>query len=149
MNSPLGNRIKALRAHHKMTQGTLAYRAGVTRSWLSQIETGGRGARPNAEYLDRVAGVLGVTTHYLLRGDEGEGVAVRVRPSAARLFEKWKHFTDERLEAIDVWLGAWGSEEQSQNPMESESGGQARDGRRGEGKAQPPAPPAEFSPQCA
>ena len=54
----LGKGMRQLRAARSLTQGELAERAGVSRTWLSQLESG---ARRNAELasVQRVLDVLG------------------------------------------------------------------------------------------
>lgn len=65
--SDVGDRLRALRAENEMTQGQLAYRAGVTRAWVSLVESGGIDS-PAGDKLERVATVLGKTSRYLLTG---------------------------------------------------------------------------------
>lgn len=52
----LGKAVRQLRAARSLTQGELAQRAGVSRTWLSQLESGDR---RNVE-LASVLGVLDV-----------------------------------------------------------------------------------------
>lgn len=67
----VGQRIRALRERNEWTQEELAEKAKVGRSWLSLAETGGR-QRPNGEYLERVARVLGSSVRYLMTGIEDD-----------------------------------------------------------------------------
>src|SRR5690242_18058730 len=72
MASPVGNRIRELRKQRGLTQGQIAAFAGVTRGWLSLVESGDT-PNPGGERLDRVARILGVSSRYLLTGtDEPE-----------------------------------------------------------------------------
>lgn len=58
------NPVRAWRQHRGLTLRELAERAGVSRSYLSEIE---RGVKPgSAEALHRLAGVLGTSMEALL-----------------------------------------------------------------------------------
>ncbi|MHB9096074.1 MAG: helix-turn-helix domain-containing protein [Eubacteriales bacterium] len=60
----LGERIRAERMSHKMTQEALAEKANISVSFLGQIERGER--KPSLETVVGVANALGVTVDYLL-----------------------------------------------------------------------------------
>lgn len=63
----LGERIKELRIKKQLSQDELAKRVGFSgRSVISKIESNDRGVR--ADYLVRIAQVLGTTPTYLLTG---------------------------------------------------------------------------------
>ncbi len=64
-NEPLGRLVKRLRAERGLTQGQLATYAGVTRSWVSLVESGER-KRPDSERLQAIARVLRVPPETLL-----------------------------------------------------------------------------------
>lgn len=68
----LGERLKLLREARGWTQGQLAEYAGVTRSWLSNVESG-EIDNPRADLLLRVARRLGVTIEFLITGDPPGG----------------------------------------------------------------------------
>lgn len=60
----LSKKIKQLRKEHKLTQGELAGRFGVTQQAIAKWESGR--ALPGPETISRVASFFGVTTDYLL-----------------------------------------------------------------------------------
>lgn len=57
--------VKSWREHRGLTQAELARRAGVSRGYLAQIETGARAG--TAEVLSRLARELGVLIDHLVR----------------------------------------------------------------------------------
>jgi transcriptional regulator with XRE-family HTH domain len=62
----LGGWVKATRIGQSMSQRELADRAGLSRSYLCDIEHG-RGAQPSLNTLDKLAAALGVSRLELLR----------------------------------------------------------------------------------
>jgi len=56
------NRIRELRARHKMSQGELASAAGLSRSSISNIENGEQ--VPAGDAMIRIAKVLGESVEY-------------------------------------------------------------------------------------
>ena len=65
----IGDRIRAIREQKKLCQVDLAARAGLPRSYLSQVEDGE--AVPDVGALDRIAAALEVPLHQLFYdGDE-------------------------------------------------------------------------------
>ena len=65
----IGDRIRAIREQKKLCQVDLAVRAGLLRSYLSQVEDGE--AVPDVGALDRIAAALEVPLHKLFYdGDE-------------------------------------------------------------------------------
>lgn len=60
----LSKKLKQLRKAHKLTQGELAARFGVTQQAIAKWEAGR--ALPEPETISRIAGFFGVTTDYLL-----------------------------------------------------------------------------------
>ena len=64
-----GERLRALRTGHPMTQQQLSDEIGVTKSVVSAYEIGAR--YPSYPILLRIAEVFGVTTDYLLGREEG------------------------------------------------------------------------------
>jgi transcriptional regulator with XRE-family HTH domain len=68
----IGERIRAARAHKKVTQSELARRLGKTRQYLFQIENDVH--MPGADLVADIARALGVSGNYLLGlSDELEG----------------------------------------------------------------------------
>lgn len=62
---PIGDLISRLRDERGLTQGQMATFARVTRSWVTQVETGRR-IKPDSDRLKRVAAVLHVPADTLL-----------------------------------------------------------------------------------
>jgi len=60
----LSKKLRQLRKEHKLTQGELAGRFGVTQQAIAKWEAGR--ALPEPETISRIAGFFGVTTDYLL-----------------------------------------------------------------------------------
>ncbi len=60
----LGERIRRERITQKITQETLAEKAGISVSFLGQIERGER--KPSLETVVNIANSLGITVDYLL-----------------------------------------------------------------------------------
>src|SRR6188472_1815218 len=65
-NNALGDWIKEMRATQGISQRELADRAGLSRSYLCDIEHG-RTGNPSFEYLDSIAIALGVDRTEVLR----------------------------------------------------------------------------------
>lgn len=55
----VANRIKTLREARKLTQNALAYQAGVSPTYIYQLERGEKS--PTVEYLDHICWGLGIT----------------------------------------------------------------------------------------
>lgn len=66
--SSLGSRIAELRSRKGILQKDLAEQAGISVSFLSEVENGHR--TPGAEILLRIADVLGASLDYLVRGED-------------------------------------------------------------------------------
>ena len=62
----VGERIRQQRQKLGYTQEHLASVAGMSKGFLSEVETGTR--NPSAEYLLRIANALGVSLDYLMKG---------------------------------------------------------------------------------
>jgi transcriptional regulator with XRE-family HTH domain len=81
----LGEKIKKRRKQLGLSQGELADRVGVNATHLSRLE-GGK-YQPSVEVLKRAAGVLEVSTDYLLSDEEDEPAEVTIsnKPLAERI----------------------------------------------------------------
>jgi transcriptional regulator with XRE-family HTH domain len=66
MGPPLGLWLRQTRASQGLTQKDLAERAGLSRSYLCDIERG-RGASPSVTTLDQLARALGIERSEVLR----------------------------------------------------------------------------------
>jgi transcriptional regulator with XRE-family HTH domain len=60
-----GKNVRALRDEAGLSQEELAFRAGMKRTYLSDLERGTR--NPNVRSLGRLAAALGVPPHQLLQ----------------------------------------------------------------------------------
>ena len=65
MNFPLSVKIKELRKAHDLTLSELARRAGISKAYLFQLESG-KSKNPSAIKLYDIAKELGVTIEYLI-----------------------------------------------------------------------------------
>lgn len=64
--TPLGIWLKSVRSEQGLSQRGLADQAGISRSYLCDIERG-RGAQPSIETLDKLAAALGHSRNELMR----------------------------------------------------------------------------------
>lgn len=64
--SPLGQWVRSVRSEQGLSQRGLADRAGISRSYLCDIERG-RGSQPSIETLDKLAAALGYSRNDMLR----------------------------------------------------------------------------------
>lgn len=74
----VGDRIRQVRDHRRMTQDRLAEIADISKGFLSDVENNNRNL--SSEYLLRIANALGTSVDYLLKGESAEGSAVDRRP---------------------------------------------------------------------
>jgi len=105
----LGQWLRRERMAQNLTQRVLAERAGVSRSYLGDIERG-RGARPSVATIDRLANAIGATRLDLFRvagmlgptgGEDGQRVAERsilavireLSPEGRTAVERFARFT--------------------------------------------------------
>ena len=72
----VGDRIKARRAELGWTQELLAQKAGISKSFLSELENGKR--RVSADNLLEIARTLSVSLDYLMTGTTTEATQVEV-----------------------------------------------------------------------
>lgn len=68
--SAVGTRVREKRKSLGLTQEKLASAAGISKGFLSDIETGERNL--SAESLLKLSGALGVSLDFLMKGDSGE-----------------------------------------------------------------------------
>ena len=69
MSETLGERIRRVRLRYGMSQAELARRIKISGNSLNKIEAG-ETPDPRASRIKAIADVLGVTTDYLLRGED-------------------------------------------------------------------------------
>ena len=86
--NPLGKRIADARDRRGLLQKDVAKEAGVSVSFLSEIENGKR--TPGSEVLLRIADVLGASLDYLLRGEAGPSTpkAITIPPALQEAAER-------------------------------------------------------------
>ncbi len=65
LNKKLGERLKEVRLKKDMSQGDIARKLGVHRSYISGIERGVR--NPTIKNIEKIAAALGVSPHTLLQ----------------------------------------------------------------------------------
>jgi transcriptional regulator with XRE-family HTH domain len=101
----LGARIRALRIARKATLRQLAAQAGVTESFLSQVERGV--ASPSIASVQRIARALGASIAELFAEDEAAGIVVRLQdrrrvayPGLGAVDEFLTRATDGKLQVI-------------------------------------------------
>ncbi len=101
----LGARIRALRVARGSTLRQLAAQAGVTESFLSQVERGV--ASPSIASVQRIARALGQSIAELFAADESAGIVVRTRERRRIVYqglgavdEFLTRATDGRLQVI-------------------------------------------------
>ncbi|WP_412679794.1 helix-turn-helix domain-containing protein [Brevibacillus choshinensis] len=63
------NKIRERRIQQGFTVEGLAKKVKISRSYMSQIETGARGRKMNYPLLARIARALDTTPDYLMNGD--------------------------------------------------------------------------------
>lgn len=68
----LGENVRRLRKERGLSQEELAFRAGMKRSYLSDLERGTR--NPTVRALDRLAAALTVEPHMLVRDQQEQRV---------------------------------------------------------------------------
>lgn len=65
LNQKLGERLKKIRKEKGMSQGDIANKLSIHRSYISGIERGVR--NPTVKNVERIAEALGVSPHTLLQ----------------------------------------------------------------------------------
>ena len=86
----IGERIKAIRKHRRMTVQELAKAAGLSNAAISKIEREPR--NPRADTLQRTADALGVSSSFLM-GEEDDDLLLKqalAQQSLKRLLKKKK-----------------------------------------------------------
>lgn len=66
----VAKRIRELREERKMTQNALAYQAGVSPTYIYQLERGEK--NPTIEYIDNICWGLGITIEEFFSTKKGE-----------------------------------------------------------------------------
>jgi transcriptional regulator with XRE-family HTH domain len=108
LQSEVGGRLRTIRTRRRATLREVADRAGLSESFLSQVERGV--ASPSVASLQRIAGALGVSVADLFEPD-GDRVRPRVLPKESRpslaLGARGRKFllTPRPLENLEVFIG--------------------------------------------
>lgn len=92
MKEEIGARIREVREAKGWTQDDLAREARMSKSFLSEVETGKRNL--STESLLRVATALGASVEYLMTGQRAEGISasepLQIPPALATVAAKDK-----------------------------------------------------------
>lgn len=94
----LGQRVKSLREQNNLTQKELAKSAGITRNYISSIETGRYS--PSLETLQKIANALEVTVLNIL-DNRVESMESRVDNERARLHNLFSDIPENQLEVVE------------------------------------------------
>lgn len=94
----VGERIKELRAQHKMTQTELAKMVGLSYIQIGRYET--QKSNPSSDVLQKLAAALDTTADYLMNGSQDEVVATQLTDK--ELLKQFKEV--ELLDAEDKHL---------------------------------------------
>lgn len=99
-----GDRIRELRDRLGWTQEKLALQAGISKGFLSDVESSKRNI--SAEYVLRIANALGASLDYLLRGEPGtreaEREPVSIPPELSAAAQELKLRYTETLTLLDA-----------------------------------------------
>jgi transcriptional regulator with XRE-family HTH domain len=105
-SNEVGDRLRVLRRRRQMTLEALAKRAGVSASFISQVECGRSGASLNS--LQRIAHALDVSISDLFEPHEGDRARVlRVADRPVLKFGELRKYllTPRPLEHLEVMIG--------------------------------------------
>ena len=99
-----GDRIRAIRGQRNWTQEELAEAAGISKSFLSDIENGKRNI--SSESALKIADALGISLDYLIRGETGERERQRqpvsIPPELSQLAEELELSYSETLTLLEA-----------------------------------------------
>ncbi len=91
----VANRIKTLREARKLTQNALAYQAGVSPTYIYQLERGEKS--PTIEYLDHICWGLGITIEEFFCAKDKSGDNAR---------DKLSNLTAEQKKLLNDFLNS-------------------------------------------
>lgn len=74
----VGDRIREVREHRRITQDRLAEMSGISKGFLSDVENNKRNI--SSEYLLRIANSLGTSVDYLLKGESPTAETLQREP---------------------------------------------------------------------
>jgi transcriptional regulator with XRE-family HTH domain len=99
-----GDRIRELRDRQGWTQEKLAQEAGISKGFLSDVESNKRNI--SSEYVLRIANALAASLDYLLRGEPGtreaEREPVSIPPELSAAAQELKLSYNETLMLLDA-----------------------------------------------
>lgn len=98
-----GDRIRQVRERRRLTQDQLAEKAGVSKSFLSEVENDKRNA--GGETLLKLANALGASIDFFLRGavhQAGNTEPVTIPPELSRAAEALGLSYSQTLELLDA-----------------------------------------------
>ena len=75
----VGERIRQVREHRRITQDRLAELTTISKGFLSDVENNKRNL--SSEYILRIANCLGTSVDYLLKGESASSPAVEQAPT--------------------------------------------------------------------
>ena len=99
----VGERIKEIREHKKLTQEQLSDAAGISKSFLSELENNKTNA--GGQILLQIANVLGASVDYLLKGKSAELKStdpVVIPPALSKIAGKLNLSYAETLELLEA-----------------------------------------------
>ncbi len=99
MATKLGDKIRELRKKHELTLDKLALKAGLSKSYLWELENRDS-QRPSAEKLSALADVLGVSSAYFLDDDVREPEERHMDEAFYRNYQQLDTPSKERLRLI-------------------------------------------------
>jgi transcriptional regulator with XRE-family HTH domain len=99
MATKLGDKIRELRKKHGLTLEKLALKAGLSKSYLWELENRDS-QRPSAEKLSALADVLGVSSAYFLEDDVREPEERHMDEAFYRNYQQLDTPSKERLRLI-------------------------------------------------
>lgn len=94
----IGRRIKALRTQRQLSMSELAEKAGVSKSYLSTVESG-TGRRPGVAILHKIAVALGVTLADLMGRSVHTSLTADI-PDSLREFAEDQHLPEADVQML-------------------------------------------------
>jgi transcriptional regulator with XRE-family HTH domain len=94
----LGQRIRQMRKHLKLTQEGVCAKTGISKSFLSDVENGKRNIS-TSNLLD-IARALGVSCDFLLLGEQGQGNGQESLPASFLAFGDAQNLYFRALQAL-------------------------------------------------
>jgi transcriptional regulator with XRE-family HTH domain len=101
----VGDRIREIREELGLTLDKLADKTGISKGFLSDVETGKRDI--SSEYLLKIADVMGASLDYLLRGENSTSTsarqkAVEIPPELSEAAQQLKLSYAQTLELLEA-----------------------------------------------